>query len=51
MKASTKWIIAIVALLVGNMIAMVILTVVATNGDTKVLPEYEKVLESDEVAR
>jgi hypothetical protein len=51
MTASRKWTIAIVTLLGINVIAMVILAILATNGDTKVLPEYEKILESKDTSR
>jgi len=40
MTASFKWILAIVGLLVANMIAMVILAVVANNGTNQVIPDY-----------
>lgn len=41
MKASTKWLIAIVGLLLANMIAMAVLIGAATNGGSIVLPEYK----------
>lgn len=40
MNAATKWMIAIVALLGGNLLAMVYLAVVASNGDTQIIPAY-----------
>jgi nitrogen fixation protein FixH len=40
MTASFKWISAIVGLLVANVIAMVILAVVANNGTNQVIPDY-----------
>lgn len=40
MSATTKWVTAIVSLLSVNVIAMVILATVATNGTTQVIPAY-----------
>jgi len=45
MKASHKWIAAIVGLLVANVLAAVILIVVANVGGSQVLPEYKGVVE------
>lgn len=42
MKPGTKWLIAIVGLLAVNMIAAVVLMIVATGGDqSRVLPSYK----------
>jgi nitrogen fixation protein FixH len=38
--ARTTWVVAIVSLLGGNVIAMVILAVAATDGGTQVIPAY-----------
>ena len=40
MTPRLKWLVAIVGLLVGNVIAMVILAVVASDGGTQVIPAY-----------
>lgn len=40
MKPATKWILAIVGLLAGNVLAMVLLATVATVGRSEVVPEY-----------
>lgn len=40
MSAATKWTIVIVGLLATNMIAMVMLAVIARNGDNQVIPAY-----------
>ncbi|TMQ13149.1 MAG: hypothetical protein E6J90_12110 [Deltaproteobacteria bacterium] len=40
MTPRVTWIIAIVGLLAGNVIAMVILAVVANDGGTQVIPQY-----------
>jgi nitrogen fixation protein FixH len=40
MTASSKWILAIVGLLAANVIAMVILAVIANNGTNQVIPDY-----------
>jgi len=40
MTAATKWIVAIAALLGGNVIAMVTLAVLANNGTNQVIPDY-----------
>ncbi|HEX8112080.1 MAG TPA: FixH family protein [Kofleriaceae bacterium] len=40
MTPRLKWLLAIAGLLVGNVIAMVILAVVAGNGRTQVIPAY-----------
>lgn len=40
MSAATRWTIAIVGLLVGNVLAMVFLATVATRSDAQVIPNY-----------
>jgi nitrogen fixation protein FixH len=40
MTAGMKWLLAIAGLLSANVIAMVVLTVVANNGTTQVIPAY-----------
>ena len=40
LSARTKWILAIVGLLVGNVIAMVVLAIAANVGGSKVIPAY-----------
>jgi nitrogen fixation protein FixH len=40
MSAATKWTIAIVGLLAGNLIAMVVLMTVARSGASEVIPNY-----------
>ena len=45
MKASHKWTVAIVGLLLANLIAAVILIVVANVDGSRVLPEYKGVVE------
>ncbi|CAN5909165.1 hypothetical protein BH11MYX2_BH11MYX2_10000 [soil metagenome] len=40
MKASTKWTIAIVGLLAGNVLATVVLATVAAAGKSQVIPDY-----------
>ena len=40
MTPKLRWIVAIVGLLVGNVIAMVVLAVVANDGTTQVIPAY-----------
>jgi len=40
MTPKLRWILAIVGLLAGNVLAMVILAVAATNGGTQVIPAY-----------
>jgi hypothetical protein len=40
MTAGKKWLLAIVGLLAANMIAMIVLTVIATNGASQVIPAY-----------
>ncbi len=40
MTASVKWIVAIVGLLGGNVVAMVVLAVLANNGTNQVIPDY-----------
>lgn len=53
MSARLRWIIAIVALLGGNVIAMVVLAVVAGTGANQVIPAYydKAVNYDDEMAR
>lgn len=40
MTAGMKWLLAIAGLLVGNAIAMIVLTVVANDGETQVIAQY-----------
>ncbi len=40
MKPQTRWIVAILALLGGNLVAMVILATVANVGHSEVIPDY-----------
>ena len=40
MTAATRWSLAIVGLLVGNLVAMVVLAVLANRGDDRVIPSY-----------
>lgn len=40
MTAPVKWIVAIVGLLAANVIAMVVLAVLANNGTNQVIPDY-----------
>lgn len=40
MSARTRWTLAIVGLLVGNIVAMVILATVAHVGQSTVIPDY-----------
>ena len=40
MSAGTKWIVAIVGLLAGNLIAMAVLLGAANTGGSRVLPQY-----------
>jgi len=40
MSAKTKWVVAIVGLLVGNVLAMMVLIVAAHTGGSRVLPSY-----------
>ncbi|HEX7837108.1 MAG TPA: FixH family protein [Kofleriaceae bacterium] len=40
MAPRVKWILAIIALLAGNVVAMIVLAVVASDGATQVIPAY-----------
>lgn len=40
MTAGSKWLLAIAGLLASNTIAMIVLTVVASNGESQVIPAY-----------
>lgn len=40
MKASVKWTVAIVALLAGNVIAMVTLAMIANTSNAQIIPDY-----------
>ena len=40
MSAATKWLLAIVGLLVANLIAMIVLTTVSMSGGSRVVPKY-----------
>lgn len=40
MSSALKWILAIVALLGGNVVMMVVLAVAANSGDAQVIPDY-----------
>jgi nitrogen fixation protein FixH len=53
MKPHLKWLVAIVALLGANVVAMVVLAVVANNGTNQVIPDYytKAVHYDDELAR